>query len=217
MLLFRLVHVTACCRSDRLLTAEAMFDREIDPHAESGSRVLDELGAGIVDDREDWSRLIGFAAGTRADDLTVRAKRIHQDEEMDCFLLGYSLAQADERSLLLVTNDEVLLISARGLLERLQTTDRAPTADFMVMHTVNLMRCLLQCGAISMDVMEGALLAEWEHVSQRCMGERKRKKKLDRLMDAARRLQVSLPDPDRPFDDSDLLAEFLGKVDDHGY
>jgi hypothetical protein len=48
------------------------------------------------------------------------------------------------------------------------------------------------------------------------MNERKRKKELSRLETVARQLHVSPPDPDRPFDDSDLCAEFLGKVDDYG-
>lgn len=86
----------------------------------------------------------------------------------------------------------------------------------MVIDSVDLMKRLLRCGAINMEVMEGALLAEWDEVSQRSMNERRRKKKLDRLEVVARELHVSLPDPDCPFDDSDLFAEFLGKVDDHG-
>ena len=214
-LLFRLVQVTACWSSDRLLTAEVVYEHEIDPHGDE-SRVLDVLGVGFDADGADWSVLIGRAKGERADELTVAATRIHGDKEMDCALLGQSLAEADRRSVRLVTNDEDLRVSGIRLLEHLRTTDRAPAADFMVIDSVALMTRLLACGAINTDVMEGALRAEWDHVIEREMGERKRKKKLDRLLRVARDVQVSLPDLDRPFDDSELFDIFLGKVDEHG-
>lgn len=214
-LLFRLVQVTGCWRSDRLVTAEVIYEHEVNPHGDE-SRVLDVLGVGFVEDGADWSALIGRTLGERADELTAAAARIHGDEQRDCALLGHSLAEADQRSVHLVTNDEALLISARQLLEHLRATDRGPTSGFMVIHSVDLMKRLLRCGAISMEVMEAALLAGWDEVSQRSMSERKRKKKLDRLAAVARQLHVNLPDPDHPFDDSDLFAEFLGKVDNHG-
>jgi hypothetical protein len=159
--------------------------------------------------------LIGRARGRRAGEFTLAAARIHEGE-MDCELLGHSLAEADERSVRLVTNDENLRVSAIRLLEHLRTTDRAPTADFMVIDSVDLMKRLVGCRAISMDVMEGALLAEWDHVSERDMDERKRKKKLDRLLRIAREVEIDLPDPDHPFDDSEIFDIFLGKADEHG-
>lgn len=213
-LLFRLVQVTACFRADRLVTAEAMFDREIDPRGEN-SRVLGVLGVDVLEDGTDWSVLIARARRRRADELTLAAARIHQGD-MDCELLGHSLAEADERSVRLVTNDENLRVSAIKLLEHLRRTDRAPKADFMVIDSVDLMKRLVGCRAISMDVMEGALLAEWDHVSERDMDERKRRKKLDRLLRIAREVEIQLPDPDRPFDDSEIFDIFLDKADEHG-
>lgn len=214
VLLFRLVQATACWRADRLVTAEAVFEREINPHGQD-SRVLTVLGGGAVPDGADWSRLIGRAAGPRAQELTIAASKVHHGE-MDCELLGHSLAEADARSVRLVTNDENLRVSAIKLSDHLRTTDRAPTAEFMVIDSVHLMRQLVACRAISREVMEGALLAEWNHVKERPMDERKRRKKLDRLESVARDLAVTLPDPDRPFDDSELFDIFLNKVDDHG-
>ena len=214
-LLFRLVQVTACFRSDRLVTAESVYQHEMDPHGD-GSRVLDELGLGFVPDGADWSTLIGNAVGERASDLTATAMRIHRDQERDCILLGHAVASADERSAYLVTNDEALLVSGRQLIEHLRSTAQAPAADFMVIHSVDMMSRLLRCEAISMDVMEAALLAEWDDITGRPMNAKRRQKKLDRLRKSARLLNVNMPDPDRPFDDSDLFAEFLGKVDEHG-
>lgn len=213
-LFFRLVRVTACFREDRLVTAPAMFDHEINPHGEE-SRVADILGVSVVAGNADWLVLIGRASSRRAAEFTRAAARMHRGE-MDCELLGHSLAEADERSVRLVTNDENLRVSAIQLLEHLRKADRAPTGDFMVLDSVELMKRLVGCRAISMDVMEGALLAEWDHVTARQMEERKRKKKLDRLLRIAREVEVSLPDPDRPFDDSDIFDIFLGKVDEHG-
>jgi hypothetical protein len=197
------------------VTAEVVYEHEVNPHGDE-SRVLDELGVGFVTDGADWSELIGRTGGERADELTVAAARIHGDGGRDCALLGHSLAEADQRSVHLVTNDEALLMSDRKLLEHLRLAGNGPTAGFMVIDSVDMSRRLFRCGAIDMKVMEAALLAEWDDVSQREMGAPKRKKKLDRLVGVARELQVSLPDPDRPFDDSDLFAEFLGKVDDNG-
>ncbi len=215
VLFFRLVQVTACFRPDRLVTAEIVYRHEIDPHGD-GSRVLDELGLGFVPDGADWSTLIGDAVGERALELAEAATRIHRDQERDCTLLGAALACADARSAYLVTNDEALLVSGRQLLEQLRSTNQAPATEFMVIDSVDMMSRLLRCAAISMDVMEAALVAEWDDVTGRSMNAKKRQKKLDRLRDTARRLNVSMPDPDRPFDDSDLFAEFLGKVDDNG-
>lgn len=217
VLLFRLVQVTACWSPDRLVTAEAVYEREVNPHGDA-SKVLDELGVGLVSDDQDWSKLIGRAVGQRAAELTAVATRFHggQEQEMDCTLLGHSLAEADQRPVHLVSNDEALLVSARQAVEHLRVTDRSPPSGFLAINSVELMRRMLGCGAINIEVMEGALLAEWDDVSQRHLGANKRKKKLDRLTTVARSLNVRLPDPDRPFDDSDLFAEFLGKVDEYG-
>jgi hypothetical protein len=214
-ILFRLVQVTACWRPDRLVTADAVYEHEINPHGD-GSRVLEVLGVGRIEEGADWSTLLGRAAGERADELTIAAARVHGDSKMDCALLGHSLAEADRRSVHLVTNDEDLLVSARRLLEHLRVTDRGPSDDFMASNSIDQMVWLLRCGAIDMDVMEGALLAEFDHVSEREMSTRKKEKKLDRLRGVARQIHIGLPDLDRPFDDSDLFAEFLGKVDEHG-
>lgn len=215
-LFFRLVNVTACFRPDRLVTAEMVYQCEIDPHGDDGSRVLDELGFGFVPDGADWSTLIGEAAGERAKDFTAAAMRIHRDQGRDCVLLGHALAVADERSAYLVTNDEALLVSGRRLIEHLRSTGQAPAADFVIVHSVDLMSSLVRCKAISVDVMEATLLAEWADATDRPMNAKRRRKKLERLRTAARQLNVNVPDGDRPFDDSDLFAEFLGRVDDHG-
>lgn len=215
-LLFRLVNVTACYRSDRLVTAEVVYEHEIDPGADTGSRVLDELGVGSLPDGADWCNLIGHATGQRAQHLTEAAMRIHRDQQRDCLLLGNALALADERSAYLVTNDEDLLVSGRRLIEHLRSTGDSPSSRFMVVHSVSLMSSLVRCEAISRDVMEAALHAEWADVTERSMNTRRRRKKQERLLAAARQLNVEMPNSDRPFDDSDLFADFLRRVDDHG-
>ncbi len=129
-LLFRLVRLTACWRLDRLVTVDAVYDHEINPHGEDGSRVLDELGYGLIDEDADWSKWIGRTTGDRAEELTAAAAVIHEDMGRDCELLGHALAAADLYAVHLVTNDEALLRSARKLIEHLRTTGRGPKADF---------------------------------------------------------------------------------------
>ncbi len=218
-LLFRLVRLTACWRLDRLVTVDAVYDHEINPHGEDGSRVLDELGYGLIDEDADWSKWIGRTTGDRAEELTAAAAVIHEDMGRDCELLGHALAAADLYAVHLVTNDEALLRSARKLIEHLRTTGRGPKADFNVINSVTLMADLLRCGAVDLDVMGASLLAEYEDVCERRMTEATRSRKLTRLEEVARQSHVSLPDrdPDRPFDDSEIFQIFLGKVDeDHG-
>jgi len=216
-LLFRLVRVTACWRPDRLVTVAAVYDHEINPHGEGGSRVLDELCYGFVEDDADWSTLIGRTTGERAEELTAAAAAIHGHAGRDCELLGHTLATADLYAVHLVTNDEALLRSARRLVDHLRTIGRGPMADFKVINSVTLMADLLRCGAIDLDVMEAALLAEHEDVRARSMRTATRSRKLARLEEVARQSHVSLPDRDRPFDDSEIFQLFLGKVDDdHG-
>lgn len=215
-LLFRLVRLSACWSEDRLVTAPIMFEHEIDPSGDE-SRVMETLGADLSDEF-DWSRFIDRPEFSRAAEFEEVAIRIHgADQARDCALLGHGLAAADLRSVRLVTNDERLRVSATRALDHLRKTGRAPTFEFMAIDSITMMRQLLVCGALSIDVFEAALLTEYKHLQEReRLGDRTRTKKLDRLVGIARDLSVELPDPDMPIDDSDLWNLFLAKGGDDG-
>jgi hypothetical protein len=216
-LLFRLVRLSACWSEDRLMTAPIMFEHELDPRGDA-SRVMETLGADLGSDEVDWSCFIDRRELSRAAEFEEVAIRIHGAEQArDCALLGHGLAAADQRSVRLVTNDERLRSSAVRTLDHLRATGRAPALEFMAIDSINMMRHLLTCGAISVEVFEAALRTEFIHIQEReGLSERTRTKKLDRLTRIARELSVDLPDPDIPFDDSEIWNIFLGKVDDDG-
>lgn len=181
-IMFRLVQVSGCWANLDLVTARPTFEDEI-LSDRVHSVILAALGLDRVDGAEDWRAMIRVVDETEASrHVAERAERVHagDDNRRDCALLGCAAAFAAlEGGAALVTNDDAFLGAARTFVSA--TDDGAAASGLLTLSSLQMVRRLVDCHAVTVDMASEAVVAEREDVFRRGMSPEGLEQKIQRL------------------------------------
>jgi hypothetical protein len=170
-----ILRATSCWNTDRSWTIEMIRNDQIIPN-------LDELGLLQLEGRS-WEEYVITLTDPTSEHLLASISGGTHDSR----LLSRAVVCATTDPTLFVTNDEALLLQAR------QWRFESPTSGLSSTNSTSMMLALLDCGAITEDVVYGCLTAEHRNLElmrRGGMANNKYERKHQRLTEAGQQLAM---------------------------